>query len=145
MLNGSKAAGLSWHVNWSIKQCDLDIRRDHCSNVVLAGGTTLFPNFAERIRSDLQSEMHDSVAVEVVAPPNRKYSAWIGGSILSELSTFDHSWITSTSAPDANPPIVGYVSLSHALDADVSQNLFRILVWSQDDVGPRIVHIMCNM
>ena len=119
MLYGSNAAELSWHVNWPIKQCDLDIRRDHCSNVVLAGGTTLFSNFAEQIRSDLQSELYDSVVVEVVAPPNRKYSAWIGGSVLSELSTFDHSWIASTSDPDANPPIVGYASLSHALAADV--------------------------
>lgn len=32
--------------------------------------------------------------VKIVAPPERKYSVWIGGSILSSLSTFQQMWIS---------------------------------------------------
>ncbi|WP_443696474.1 hypothetical protein [Pseudomonas sp.] len=32
--------------------------------------------------------------IKVVAPPERKYSVWIGGSILASLSTFQAMWIT---------------------------------------------------
>ena len=31
--------------------------------------------------------------IKVVAPPERKYSVWIGGSILSSLSTFQSMWV----------------------------------------------------
>ena len=34
-----------------------------------------------------------TMKIKVVAPPERKHSVWIGGSILSSLSTFQHMWI----------------------------------------------------
>ena len=39
-------------------------------------------------------------------------SAWLGGSILTSLSTFDHMWINSQTQYGATPPTVGYVSAS---------------------------------
>lgn len=35
--------------------------------------------------------------VRVIAPAERKYSTWIGGSILSSLSTFQQMWISRSS------------------------------------------------
>ena len=35
-----------------------------------------------------------SVIVKVVAPPERLYSVWIGGSIIASLRTFDKKCIT---------------------------------------------------
>lgn len=32
----------------------------------------------------------------MVAPPERKYSVWIGGSILASLSTFQQMWIAKS-------------------------------------------------
>ena len=34
------------------------------------------------------------MTVKIVAPPERKYSVWIGGSILASLSTFEEMWVT---------------------------------------------------
>jgi actin-related protein len=34
------------------------------------------------------------VKVKVTAPPERRVSAWIGGSILSSLDQFQSMWIT---------------------------------------------------
>jgi len=44
--------------------------------------------------------------IKVVAPPERKYSVWIGGSILSSLSTFQSMWITKSEYDDSGPSIV---------------------------------------
>ena len=42
----------------------------------------------------------------VIAPKERKYSAWIGGSILSSLSTFEQEWITRDEYDEYGPRIV---------------------------------------
>ncbi|KAH9483143.1 Actin [Psilocybe cubensis] len=72
----------------SISKCDVDMRLDLYSNVVLSGGTTLFPGIAERLSKELAELAPKGSKVNVIAPPKRKYSVWIGGSILATLSTF---------------------------------------------------------
>ncbi|KAF8463391.1 hypothetical protein DFH94DRAFT_796357 [Russula ochroleuca] len=57
-------------------------------NVVLAGGTTMLPGIADRMQKELMSFSPSGMNATIVAPPERKYSAWIGGSILASLSTF---------------------------------------------------------
>jgi len=46
------------------------------------------------------------MTVKIIAPPERKYSVWIGGSILSALGTFQSMWITKQEYEDAGPSIV---------------------------------------
>lgn len=72
----------------SIMKCDVDVRKDLYNNVVLSGGTTMFPGIAERLSKEISALAPSSMKIKVVAPPERKYSVWIGGSILSSLSTF---------------------------------------------------------
>ena len=54
----------------------------------------MFPGIAERITKEITSLAPSGVKIKVVAPPERKYSVWIGGSILSSLSTFQQMWIS---------------------------------------------------
>jgi actin-related protein len=44
--------------------------------------------------------------IKIIAPPERKYSVWIGGSILASLSTFQTLWITKAEYDEAGPQIV---------------------------------------
>lgn len=43
---------------------------------------------------------------QIIAPPERKYSVWIGGSILASLSTFQQMWISKQEYDEAGPSIV---------------------------------------
>jgi len=52
----------------SIFKCDLDIRRDLYGNVVLSGGTTMFPGISDRMQKELTSLSPASMKV-------RQYSA----------------------------------------------------------------------
>ena len=65
-------------------------------------------------------DFNDPLA-KVIAPPERRISAWNGGSILASLSDFLQMTISSISHPQCNPAIVGY-----------------------EEVGPRIVNMMCG-
>jgi actin-related protein len=90
----------------SIMKCDIDVRKSLYDNVVLSGGTTMFPGIAERLNKDLIALAPASMKIKVVAPPERKYSVWIGGSILSSLSTFAAMWITKAEYDESGPQIV---------------------------------------
>jgi actin-related protein len=72
----------------SIMKCDMDVRKDLYANIVMSGGTTMFPGIPERLSKEVVALAPGSMKIKVVAPPERKFSVWIGGSILSSLSTF---------------------------------------------------------
>jgi len=105
-LMGKESAGIAQLAFDSIMGCDVDIRRDLYCNTVLSGGTTMFPHIDARLTKELSAMAPAAVKVKVVAPPERKYSVWIGGSILSSLSTFQEMWITADEYDEAGPGIV---------------------------------------
>merc|ERR1712080_587060 len=70
----------------SIMKCDVDIRKDLYGNVVMSGGTTMYQGIPERVQKEIKNLAPDSMTIKIIAPPERKYSVWIGGSILSSLS-----------------------------------------------------------
>jgi actin len=87
-------------------KCDIDIRRDLYNNVVLSGGTTMFPGIDIRLTKELSALAPSSIKVKIVAPPERKYSVWIGGSILSSLTSFQEMWISKDEYDESGPGIV---------------------------------------
>jgi len=90
----------------SIMKCDVDIRKDLYGNVVTSGGTTMYQGFPERVQKEVKALAPDSMTIKIIAPPERKYSVWIGGSILSSLSTFEEMWIKKEEYDEAGPSIV---------------------------------------
>ncbi|KAF2609194.1 hypothetical protein F2Q68_00044450 [Brassica cretica] len=85
---GMEAPGIHETTYNSIMKCDVDIRKDLYGNIVLSGGSTMFPGIADRMSKEITALAPSSMKIKVVAPPERKYSVWIGGSILASLSTF---------------------------------------------------------
>merc|ERR1711962_1768975 len=50
--------------------------------------------------------IHETTYNSIIAPPERKYSVWIGGSILASLSTFQQMWISKQEYDECGPSIV---------------------------------------
>jgi len=90
----------------SIMKCDVDIRKDLYANIVLSGGSTMYPGIQERVEKEVIALAPPTMKIKVVAPPERKYSVWIGGSILASLSTFENMWITKEEYDESGPSIV---------------------------------------
>jgi len=103
---GLESDGIHKLVFESIMKCDVDIRKDLYANIVLSGGSTMYPGIQERMEKEIKTLAPPSMKIKVVAPPERKYSVWIGGSILSSLSTFENMWITKDEYDESGPGIV---------------------------------------
>ena len=103
---GLEQAGIHQATYDSIMKCDVDIRKDLYGNTVLSGGTTMFDGIDARMQKEITALAPPTMTVKIVAPPERKYSVWIGGSILSYLSTFQQMWITKQEYDESGPSIV---------------------------------------
>ncbi|CAN1257554.1 Actin, muscle (Fragments), partial [Linum perenne] len=55
------------------ERCDVDIRKDLYGNIVLSGGSTMFPGIADRMSKEISALAPSSMKIKVVAPPERKY------------------------------------------------------------------------
>jgi actin-related protein len=103
---GMESYGIHEAAFKSVSMCDVDLRKDLCANIVLSGGTTVFPGLPARIQSEIEALASKAMKVKVVAPPERKYSVWIGGSILGALSTFSQMWVSRREYDENGPSII---------------------------------------
>nr|XP_019541794.2 actin, indirect flight muscle-like isoform X1 [Aedes albopictus] len=123
---GMESTGIHETVYNSIMRCDVDIRKDLYANSVLSGGTTMYPGnslfhsifsalflqvlsvigIADRMQKEITSLAPSTIKIKIIAPPERKYSVWIGGSILASLSTFQAMWISKQEYDEGGPGIV---------------------------------------
>ena len=85
---------------------DVGLWRDYYSNIVLSGGDTMFPGIADRITKELTALAPSNMKIKVTARPERKHAAWIGGSILGSLFTFEQIWISKSKSDEYGPSIV---------------------------------------
>ncbi|KAL1237559.1 Actin-5C [Trichinella spiralis] len=103
---GMESCGVHETTYNSIMKCDVDIRKDLYANTVLSGGSTMFPGIADRMQKEITALAPSTMKIKIIAPPERKYSVWIGGSILASLSTFQQMWISKQEYDESGPSIV---------------------------------------
>lgn len=95
-------------VNKALTNVDVDIRPHLLNNIVLTGAGSLIDKLPDRLMSDIQA-MYPNPKVRVLANSNsaeRKYAAWIGGSVLGSLGTFHQMWISKEEYKEHGPHIV---------------------------------------
>lgn len=105
-LIGKEMMGVHEAVNDSIVKSDINIRKDLYSNIVLSGGTTMIRDFNLKLEHELKSIINHNANIRIVAPPERKYSVWIGGSILAALPTFESAWIYNYEYQESGTSII---------------------------------------
>jgi len=103
---GREHAGIHEMVYNAIAKCDVDIRKDMYGNIVLSGGSSMFPGMADRFQKEIVNLAPGTMKTKIIAPPERKYSAWIGASILASLSTFQTIWVSKEEYDESGPAIV---------------------------------------
>jgi actin len=106
MLIGKEMPGFHEITYTSIMKCDVDVRKQLYENIVMSGGSTMFPGIPERLTKEMTEKAPSTMKIKVLAPPERKFLVWIGGSILASLSTFQNMWITEADYKESGPEIV---------------------------------------
>ena len=99
-LIGREEEPLDEAIYGSVSACDIDLRKELYQNIVLSGGSTMFPGLKERLHKELSELVPENVEIRIDAPPERRYSVWIGGSILASLKTFQRLWISKKEFED---------------------------------------------
>lgn len=102
-LGGHESLSITQLIFKSIMLSPMDIRRDLYTNIILSGATTLTPGLPERIEAELKALIPQGMVCKVVAPPERAYSTWIGGSIVGSLSTWTSRLYTKAQYDEDGP------------------------------------------
>ncbi|KAL6889974.1 Actin, gamma [Trichoderma evansii] len=103
---GIESGGIHTTTFNSIMKSDVDVRRELFDNIVMSGGTTMYPGIADQMHKGITNLAPSSIKVKIIAPPERKYSVWIGASILASLSTLQQMWISKQEYDESGPSIV---------------------------------------
>jgi len=97
-LIGKDLPGVHEALIESILSCDITIRGELISRIILSGGNTMFPGFKERIEREVERDLKargmKDVGVEVLAVPERNILAWVGGSVVASSSNFIKMCVT---------------------------------------------------
>ena len=104
--SGPSSLGLPRMVEQSLYTVPQELRKDMEQNVLLCGGSSLFPGFEGRFKAELLHCLGPDAQVDVAAQPNRNLSVWIGGSILGSLCAFQTRWILREQYEEHGPDIV---------------------------------------
>lgn len=103
---GLDSVGVAKAAKLSVDKCpSKTVQHQLYENVVVSGGSTMFKGFKERLEKEL-GEVREGTPLKVVAPPNRKYAAWVGGAIVASLSTFQPLWIRREEYEEQGPKVV---------------------------------------
>jgi len=91
-LAGKDLGGIHKYANESIKKCDEHIKESLYLNILLSGGNTMFQGIGDRLKREMKEDAKKNIGY--ISPMERKYTTWIGGSIIASLSTFQVMWMT---------------------------------------------------
>lgn len=92
----TKAQTLPEMIRASLGAIDVDLRPNLLGNVVVTGGSTLINGFNDRLNNELMA-MYPGMKIKLNAAGlthERRFGAWVGGSILASLGTFHQMWIS---------------------------------------------------
>ena len=83
-----------------------DICRNLFSNIVLSGGSSLFPGLSERLQNEVTRLASVDTEVRVKTYPQQEYGAWVGGSALASSPSFQENWITADEFDEYGPSLL---------------------------------------
>jgi len=93
--DGAGMQGLHERCAASIGKIDTEeLRTAMYENVVLSGGSSMLPGIGDRMQNEVSALATDGATVSVITDSQRKYAAWVGGSMLGSLPTIKDILIT---------------------------------------------------
>ncbi|KAH0488504.1 MAG: hypothetical protein KVP17_005019 [Porospora cf. gigantea B] len=106
MYVGCEYPGLHELLATSIVRADLDLRKTLFKHIVLSGGSTLFAGLGDRLLNELRKLAPKETRIRITAPPERLFSTYLGGSILSSLASFKKLWISKLEYEEEGLPVI---------------------------------------
>lgn len=106
LLMGRDVPGLQQCVCQSADACEIDLRRQLLGGISLSGGTSMLPGLAARLTREVTKMVPAGTRVSVATPADRRIGAWVGGSVLASLDSFQELWVTKADYAEHGENIV---------------------------------------
>eukprot|EP01095_Lingulamoeba_sp_RSL-Kostka_P008055 TRINITY_DN2638_c3_g1_i1.p1 TRINITY_DN2638_c3_g1~~TRINITY_DN2638_c3_g1_i1.p1 ORF type:complete len:478 (-),score=149.45 TRINITY_DN2638_c3_g1_i1:185-1618(-) len=104
---GTECIPIHEAINSSIHNCDIDKRDDLMNNIILSGGNTMFGGIEKRLEKELREISPNGYdKTTVTAIEDRNNLPYIGGSVLSSLTTFKNYWISKSEYDEYGPNVI---------------------------------------
>ncbi|KAM3281734.1 actin-related protein 6 isoform X1 [Capsicum chacoense] len=91
---GLNQAGLAECILQAISSCHPHLHPVLYESIILTGGSTLFPHFAERLETDLRPLVPDKYRLKITTQEDPILGVWRGGSLLASSPDFDAMCVT---------------------------------------------------
>ena len=105
-MAGSSSEGVHQLIHIALERCDIDVRKELYSYIVLCGGTSMFHGLAERLEKEIIALATPQMKVNVVATPERKIAAWLGGSVFGSFDAFPQMMIDKNEYKEEGAQII---------------------------------------
>lgn len=94
-LDQVESLSLDTLITKSVMACQAEIAGHLKKSVILEGHATKLPFFHRRIVNEMRNDtVNPNDDFSILDTKNREFLAWIGGSTLSNYSSFESSWIS---------------------------------------------------
>nr|CAD1823471.1 unnamed protein product [Ananas comosus var. bracteatus] len=91
---GMNQAGLAECIVRAVNACHPYLHPVLFESIILTGGSTLFPRFAERLERELRPLVPDNYKVKITTQENPILGVWRGGSLLASSPDFESMCVT---------------------------------------------------
>lgn len=107
-MSDNAPIGLADLVAKSLVLCDVDMRSTLVGNIIICGGGSLLSGLPERINTEFSKLSNfGRVRIHIGSSSNeRRFSSWIGGSILGSLAAFQQLWMTRKEFEELGPAAI---------------------------------------
>eukprot|EP00658_Telonema_sp_P-2_P014414 TRINITY_DN1547_c0_g1_i1.p1 TRINITY_DN1547_c0_g1~~TRINITY_DN1547_c0_g1_i1.p1 ORF type:complete len:214 (+),score=39.50 TRINITY_DN1547_c0_g1_i1:113-754(+) len=106
LFRPDKEMGVATAIYESLMKVDSDVRPEMYGCIVLAGGNCLFDGFKARLHQEMELLAPATETVRVHACPEADRLAWLGGSLMASLSTFQQMWVTQQEYDEMGPSAI---------------------------------------
>ncbi|KOM31459.1 hypothetical protein LR48_Vigan01g101400 [Vigna angularis] len=93
---GMNQAGLAECIVRAVNACHPQLHPVLYESIILTGGSTLFPQFAERLERELRPLVPDDYNVEITTQEDPILGVWRGGSLLASSPDFEAMCVTKS-------------------------------------------------
>jgi actin-related protein 2 len=92
----TRTGGMSDMVFNMIQAAEIDCRAEYYKQIVLSGGSSMYPGLPSRLEKDIQTrylneilkgdkKRLNKIKIRIEDPPRRKHMVFLGGSVLAEI------------------------------------------------------------
>ena len=98
----------------------MDLRKGLYNSIILSGATTMFPGYATRLENEIKNlytannlkvakDKTIKIPINIIDSPRRKYSVFIGATVLSKVYNVPENesyWISKKDWDESGPNII---------------------------------------